>query len=628
VRAPPGPQRSALGALPLLIAEPGPGDEVRVYGRPGLIAALQARGYATSPAPPPAADPAAADALAAALTALAAAHPERARVAVLGHSRGGRPIWGLQIDGSEAPAPAWRVLAAHHGDERSSDALALAVAGRLLDAPLPEPRPEVWVVPHVNPDGVAAGERMNAHGVDLNRNYGWAWSAAAFGAGPAAWSEPETRAVRALADRAGFGGGLSLHSGATNLGWPWNHQLDAPPDAAAFAALASVYASALGEEGFWITQGSHWYITEGDTNDWSYGGHGVLDMTLELSLEKSPPAAEVERLIAAHLPAVDALLGAPHGFGRIVDTRTGRGVPGELAGAGPALQAGPDGRFSRPLPAGAPWSGEVRAPGYAPRIVTLRPGAAVEVRLEPRALGALPGGAAVLGPDGRFTAPGAGPARLTRPGEADVRADPDAAGALQAPPSALRPGPWTVERAGQVYPRALFVPEGPDAPRLRVRAAGPRALTLETSRPCPGAVAWGLEGPDRAPEPLPVAQRGAALAVALPHGDGPLDLWVLACGANHGVLDARGAPRVAGADPSGDPGPPPGTAAAGRRRTGYGDGCATAAGAGQPQGQRPTDLPGSPHGTLRAAPVTLLLALLARRRPRRPAPCAPAPPPR
>jgi protein MpaA len=54
----------------------------------------------------------------------------------------------------------------------------------------------VWLVPELNPDGVAAGTRWNANGVDLNRNFSWDWRAVDGGPGPL--SEPEAVAITDL----------------------------------------------------------------------------------------------------------------------------------------------------------------------------------------------------------------------------------------------------------------------------------------------------------------------------------------------------------------------------------------------------------------------------------------------
>ena len=62
---------------------------------------------------------------------------------------------------------------------------------------------DLWVVQDLNPDGLAAGTRQNAHGVDLNRNFGAMWKRigrhGTFAySGPRPWSERETRIARSL----------------------------------------------------------------------------------------------------------------------------------------------------------------------------------------------------------------------------------------------------------------------------------------------------------------------------------------------------------------------------------------------------------------------------------------------
>jgi murein peptide amidase A len=53
------------------------------------------------------------------------------------------------------------------------------------------------------PDGLAAGARGNAHGVDLNRNFPWRWRLlrGTFDSGPQPLSEPESRIVYRLIRR-------------------------------------------------------------------------------------------------------------------------------------------------------------------------------------------------------------------------------------------------------------------------------------------------------------------------------------------------------------------------------------------------------------------------------------------
>jgi protein MpaA len=61
---------------------------------------------------------------------------------------------------------------------------------------------DLWLIPTINPDGMAANTRTNAHKVDLNRNFPHSWVYGGKGtskySGPSAGSEPETRAVMAF----------------------------------------------------------------------------------------------------------------------------------------------------------------------------------------------------------------------------------------------------------------------------------------------------------------------------------------------------------------------------------------------------------------------------------------------
>ena len=92
------------------------------------------------------------------------------------------------------------VVGVIHGNE----AAGVAVVDRLAAEPVPD-GVELWLVRSMNPDGQAIGDRQNANGVDLNRNFPEKWDVLGAlgewqygGAGPA--SEPETQTIVALGD--------------------------------------------------------------------------------------------------------------------------------------------------------------------------------------------------------------------------------------------------------------------------------------------------------------------------------------------------------------------------------------------------------------------------------------------
>jgi protein MpaA len=124
---------------------------------------------------------------------VAAAAPEQGKI-VVGHSVKGRAI--VAYERGDPAAPVTLVVGVIHGTEPAG----LAVIHDLRRMPLP-PGVHLWLVPTVNPDGLAAGTRQNAHGVDLNRNWpvGWKHNGVpwdGYYSGPRPMSEPENRAMR------------------------------------------------------------------------------------------------------------------------------------------------------------------------------------------------------------------------------------------------------------------------------------------------------------------------------------------------------------------------------------------------------------------------------------------------
>jgi len=136
----------------------------------------------------PAADAAPVDSAAPAGTALRTTGESAERVRI-GRSVEGRPIWAYRV-GNSAADRVVVVVGQMHGDEPAGVVTARSIVNRISVSD----EANVWVVPTMNPDGLAAGSRYNANGVDLNRNWPTNWEAGdTAGSGPV--SEPETRAM-------------------------------------------------------------------------------------------------------------------------------------------------------------------------------------------------------------------------------------------------------------------------------------------------------------------------------------------------------------------------------------------------------------------------------------------------
>jgi murein peptide amidase A len=119
-----------------------------------------------------------------------------ATAVVVGHSVQQRPITLVHV---AEPGPRILVVGCIHGNEPAGIAIVRALEQT-------HPKADLWLVPVLNPDGLAADTRQNAHGVDLNRNFPSLWQhfghpGSTYYSGPKPFSEPETRAARDLIRR-------------------------------------------------------------------------------------------------------------------------------------------------------------------------------------------------------------------------------------------------------------------------------------------------------------------------------------------------------------------------------------------------------------------------------------------
>lgn len=133
----------------------------------------------------------------------------------LGTSVQGRPIMATRHGSGRRKV---LLVGGHHGDEPRSMTLLANYNAYLYGSPGAIPaNTEIWIVTCLNPDGLAADTRLNARGVNLNRNYATSdWGTAGTDTagsypGPYPMSEPETQAIRTLCDMYGMKSMISYH---------------------------------------------------------------------------------------------------------------------------------------------------------------------------------------------------------------------------------------------------------------------------------------------------------------------------------------------------------------------------------------------------------------------------------
>lgn len=244
-------------------------------------------------------------------------YPNLVKMSSIGKSVEGRDIWALRISGNHPQAdqlPAVIYMGGHHAREHVSvetplgiwkNLLARYASGEQRVRNLIDGR-DIHLIPAVNPDGLEfdvesgnykmwrknrSGNTDSSFGVDLNRNYGYAWGQGGSSSypgsdvymGPAPFSEPETRAVRDYVEKhVNITTLLSFHTYSELILYPWGWQ-----DAGiANARDKAVHETMAKQMSLWNhytpQQSSELYIASGDTTDWSYGEHKIISFTFEL----------------------------------------------------------------------------------------------------------------------------------------------------------------------------------------------------------------------------------------------------------------------------------------------------------------------------------------------------------
>jgi protein MpaA len=114
----------------------------------------------------------------------------------VGETTQGRPLRILRLGDPKLPGRVL-VFGCIHGDECAARTLEPLTNG------CPDPHSDIFLVPELDPDGSAAGTRLNGRGVDLNRNFPASWRPIGSPgdleyAGARPFSEPESRLAASL----------------------------------------------------------------------------------------------------------------------------------------------------------------------------------------------------------------------------------------------------------------------------------------------------------------------------------------------------------------------------------------------------------------------------------------------
>lgn len=252
------------------------------------------------------------------LRAIAAKAPDLASLFSIGKTTLGRDIWALRLcpdarGAAPSKLPAALFVGEHHAREHLSNEVPLLLARRLVEgrgdaeiARLLASR-DVTIVPMLNADGAeydVEGDKYHMHrknmrdngdgtfGVDLNRNYAWGWGGEGASAdsgddtyrGPSAFSEPETRAMKAFIEsKPNLKVLLSYHTYSELVLYPWGGSHDPISDAGALAAYKAMAGEMGRMTGYTPEQSSDLYIATGDLTDWSWGARGIYSFTFEMT---------------------------------------------------------------------------------------------------------------------------------------------------------------------------------------------------------------------------------------------------------------------------------------------------------------------------------------------------------
>jgi len=248
---------------------------------------------------------------------LAATYPDICTKHLFGTSMGGRQCAALKIsDNSAIDENEAEVMfdGGIHGNEIGGAENLIRFAVDLCEEYGDDPditelidNREIWLYLMVNPDGRVNMSRENNNGVDLNRDWGYMWDA--WGGSTGAFSQIESKNLRACSYDNQFVVHTTYHSGTEYISCPWSYRASAPYDMDRILQLAGVYSDVSGYANMEYGQGSSgMYFINGSTKDSNYGAMGSISWSMEISYDKQPPASQILTYYNYNVPSMLAMI--------------------------------------------------------------------------------------------------------------------------------------------------------------------------------------------------------------------------------------------------------------------------------------------------------------------------------
>ena len=251
----------------------------------------------------------------------------------IGQTLEGRDIWALKMSDNpdiDEDEPEVLYTGLHHAREPMSYMNLFYYMNWLVENYDSDPvaqnildHRELWLVPALNPDGLVYNQENNPNGggmqrknvretcgggfygtdgVDLNRNYGYAWNcqgtyqgnecelsgSSGDGCsetyrGSLAFSELETQAMRDFVEAHNFPIALNYHSYSNLLLYPFGYTYNNPMNQDDLNTFIEIGEELVSENNYYLGTGVETlYPVNGEACDWMYGDQGIFAYTPEV----------------------------------------------------------------------------------------------------------------------------------------------------------------------------------------------------------------------------------------------------------------------------------------------------------------------------------------------------------